>query len=163
MSKKYTLTLSSGDSKEYARKDAAVSAGDKAGERYTVASPSGAIVHEGGAEPGELVLQYRHGAKVFFRAMAAGAAHIAESEDLNLDISMKDLTVTLSGGTKRARGQAADTIEDVWGKAYARFKEWKKENRDERRGFRDTSEGRHNMLVREWDLIEGFCKAEAGL
>lgn len=46
MSKRYTLVLADGFEDSFARKDAAVRAGEKSGQAFTVASPSGQIVHE---------------------------------------------------------------------------------------------------------------------
>jgi hypothetical protein len=42
---KYTLTLSDGSTKQYARKVEAVAMGTKSGGAFTVQSPSGAVVH----------------------------------------------------------------------------------------------------------------------
>lgn len=164
--KKYTLNLQDGSSKEYARKDAAVKAGEKSGQTFEVLSPSNQVVHRGGdakPEPGSKgtkTVAYTQGAKVFWKAMGAAAVEHAEKMGLTATAN-PDFTVTLQGGTAKDRNTAAKHISTTWETAYARFKEWKRDHRAERKGFRDTSEGRKNMLLKEWALLADFYREQA--
>lgn len=148
---------------EYARKDAAIKAGEKNGTPFQVQSPSGQVVYatEVQTKPEPTgkgtTVAYTQGAKVFWKAMGAAAAAHAETQGLTATVN-PDHTVVLHGGTAAERKAVAKEIRTMWIVAYTAFKEWKREHRAERKGFRDTSEGRKAMLLKEWALLEQFAK-----
>lgn len=158
MSRKYELVLGTGESREFARKDSAIAAGEKSGVTpYWVHSPSGQVVHEVEKSSGETKVSYSQGAKVFWPEMGPAAENLAVKNGFGAEIN-PDFTVTVSGGTEETREQVISIIGEMWESAYEKFKEWKRKNRDSRKKLYETSDGRREMLTQELKALRKFCK-----
>lgn len=177
MATAYTLfDISTGNAvSTFARKDGAI----KAAERdsllaYEIQTDTGKVVHAVDNRPAatetpdatsapepkkennmtdkatpSTALEFNHGARYFFPQMGAGAVRIAESLGLSASLDNKTGSIVVEGGNAKERKAAITQIDKFLVAEYAAFKEWKKENKEARKEWYGSKEGRAAMTEAE--------------